>query len=89
MEPPDSVDARLRQLGSATEGIRARPDFTDLVMQAIQSEPVWTVELLRSSRRLLPIAALAAVLSLAWSKLSTDSANEVLVASDQIVEIEW
>jgi hypothetical protein len=88
-EPQDSVDARLRELGRATEVIRARAGFADLVMNAIQREPIWLTELVSSSRRLLPIAALAAVLSVAWGKWSTDSANEVLAASDEIVEIEW
>jgi hypothetical protein len=88
-EPQDNVDARLKELGTATDTIRARAGFADLVMNSIQREPIWPSELLRSARRLLPVAALAAVLSLVWSKVSTDSANEVLAASDEIVEIEW
>jgi hypothetical protein len=90
-EPDDAVDRRLAELGRATESIRARAAFSDRVMLRVLAEGAgWREELLRSARRLVPLAALAAVIALVWAVQSETSTDEALaVAEDQEEEILW
>lgn len=90
-EPDDAVDRRLAELGRATESIRARGGFADRVMLRVLAEGAgWRDELVRSARRLVPLAALAAVIAMVWAVASETSTDEALaVAEDEEEEILW
>lgn len=85
----DPIDARLAELGTLTEPLGARSGFTERVMLAALAESGWQVELLRSARRLIPIAALTAMLAVTWGWLSESSTDSELAAADETMEIEW
>lgn len=90
METQEDIDARLARLGSATERIGASPAFSARVMDAVLGEirPSW-LDLVRSaSFRILPVAALAAVIALALAAESQRSLEETLAASYGAVDIE-
>jgi hypothetical protein len=90
-QPKGEVDRRLGELGAATEPIRAGRGFADRVMLRVMAEGVgWRDELVRSGRRLVPLAALAAVLAVAWAVISESSTDQaVAVAEDDEEEILW
>jgi hypothetical protein len=91
-DPTDGVDLRLAELGKATESIAARSGFVDRLMLRVTAETVsWREEMVRSSRRLVPLAALAAMVALTWAVVSESSADHALaVADDEVgVEMEW
>ncbi len=89
-EPHDEVDRRLGKLARATESIRARSGFAERVMLRVAAEGGWREELVRSSRRLVPLAALAAVAAVAWAVLSASTTDEALaVAEENVEEVLW
>jgi hypothetical protein len=87
--PIDPIDARLAELGSATEPIRARSGFAERVMMATAVENGWQRELVRSARRLIPVAALAALVALAWAVASESSTDAAIAVADDSLELEW
>ncbi len=88
----EDIDERLERLASATRGVRPRTDFGARVMQAIEHEREagWLQDVLRSARRVIPVAALAAAVTVFWAIRSESSFDEAIAASlDDAVELEW
>lgn len=85
------VERRLADLGRATAGIRARAAFTDQVMLAALATPApsFGADLLRSLRRVVPLAALAAAISVVWALSSQGQTDDAFAAADETVELEW
>lgn len=89
-EPHDEVDRRLGELARATEPIRAQSGFAQRVMLRVAAEGGWREELVRSARRLVPLAALAAVVAVTWAVLSASTTDEALaVAEENVEEVLW
>lgn len=86
----DDIDRRLEELGLRTESIGASSGFSERVMLAVQvnQAPMFGVELLRSATKLVPVAALAAVLAIVWAAVTQDATTELMAAVDP-VELEW
>ena len=85
------VDQRLARLAQASDGIRARPGFNEKVMLAAlaSTETSGSGELSRSFFRVMPVALLAAVLSVFWALSSEQSTDDAFAAADDTVELEW
>jgi hypothetical protein len=86
----ESIDRRLAELGSATQGIAARPGFNAKVMLAIQAQPpgFWG-ELLASSRWVLGVATLAAIAAVGFAWRAESSANEAVAVAYDTTELPW
>ena len=87
----ERIETRLAELGRATSALSARAGYFERVMLAVHAETRtgWRNELVRSARRLVPIAAVAAAGALTWAVLSERSADEAFAAWDETVELEW
>ena len=76
MTDQEDIDQRLARLEGETSALRPSPAFSARVMQAIEREalraPSFWDNAWLSSRRLLPVAAIAAVLAVGWA-LQVDS----------------
>jgi hypothetical protein len=91
-ERDDEIDVRLARIGEATRGIRPPADFGARVMKALEPETqgifvggtLWTV-----GRRLVPIAALAAVAALVWAVRTDAAVEDALATSYDVTEVEW
>jgi hypothetical protein len=85
------LEQHLARLAEASEGIRARPGFTDQVMLAAlaSAAPSLAADLARSLRRVVPVALLAAALCVLWAVVSERSTDEAFAAGDETVELEW
>jgi hypothetical protein len=80
------VDERLAELGRASEGLSARPGFNEQVVLAVLAS---SADLSRPLRRVLPLAFLAALLSVVWAVISEQGTDDAFAAADETVEIEW
>jgi hypothetical protein len=91
MNERDEFSTRLAELGARTAAVRASSGFADRVMFAVgDSGFVPGLELLRSARRLLPLAIVAALLSAAWALESEQSSNRAIAASESAnQELDW
>jgi hypothetical protein len=91
MSEVDEVSRRLAELGARTAGVRASSGFADRAMAAVNDSAVLPgIELLRSARRLFPLAILLALVSAAWALESQHSSNRAIVASDVVSqELDW
>jgi hypothetical protein len=85
----DSIDARLAELGKATEPIRARRGFAERVMLATSAENGWQLELLRSARRSIPFALVAAIVALSWAVVSESATDAAIAVADDSMDLEW
>jgi len=85
------LDQRLARLAQASEGIRARPGFVEQATLAALAAgaPGLSADPSRPLRRAVPLAALAAVLSVLWAVISEQGTDDVFAAADESVEIEW
>jgi hypothetical protein len=79
----EEVDAKLSRLAKETAALGPSGGFTAKVMAAIEREqPLGLVEALwASSRRLLPIAALAAAAAVVWAVESQTSVDDALAVT--------
>ncbi|HVJ14798.1 MAG TPA: hypothetical protein VM686_05130 [Polyangiaceae bacterium] len=80
------LEERLAELGRASDGLRARPGFNEQVMLAALAAGA---DPLRPLRRVLPLAFLAAALSVLWAVTSEQGTDDAFAAADETVEIEW
>jgi hypothetical protein len=89
--PHEDVSDRIARLGRATEAIRPSAGFTARVMGLLEvDQPMGWLDLVGlSSRRLLPVAALAAAVAVGWAVQSQSSADDALAVSYGAVELEW
>ena len=87
----EDVDKRLERLGRETIGIRPSAGFTSRVMRSIEPErkAAWLVDTPRLGWRFLPVAALAAVVAMAWAIRSESALEDALATSADAVELEW
>jgi hypothetical protein len=93
----EDIDARLARLTRATRDVEPRRDFGARVARAVADqgpsssaiEPSWIDDIVRSARRLVPVAALAAVLSIVWAVQSDRAYDDAFAASYGDVETEW
>ncbi len=90
----DDIDARLARLTNATKNVEPRRDFGARVARAIAEqdaviEPSWIDDAVRSARRLVPIAALAAVLGMVWAVQSDRAYDDAFASSYGDVETAW
>jgi hypothetical protein len=81
----ENIDQRLARLSGETNALRPSVGFSVRVLQAIELEaqraPSFWENAWRSSRRLLPVAALAAVLAVAWAAQVESSVDDALATS--------
>jgi hypothetical protein len=79
----EDVEARLARLARETEALGPSVGFNAKVMAAIdREEPAGFIDALwTSSRRLLPIAAVAAALAVAWAAQSSGTVDDALAVS--------
>lgn len=79
----EEVDAKLSRLSKRTAALGPSGGFTARVMAAIEREqPLGLIEALwTSSRRLLPIAALAAAAAVVWAVESQTSVDDALAVT--------
>jgi hypothetical protein len=79
----DEVDAKLSRLANETAALGPSGGFTARVMAAIEREqPLGVVEALwTASRRLLPIAALAAAAAVVWAVESQTTVDDALAVT--------
>jgi hypothetical protein len=79
----EDIDQRLARLASSTEGLHASTGFSARVMQAIDAEalPGFWENAWFSSRRLLPVAVIAAVLAVGWAVQVDRSVDDELATS--------
>ena len=91
----EDIDARLARLTNATRNVEPRRDFGARVARAVAEkghpavEPSWIDDAVRSARRLVPIAALAAVLGLVWAVQSDRAYDDAFASSYGDVETAW
>jgi hypothetical protein len=86
----EDVEARLARLSRETEALGPSPGFNARVMAAIdREEPAGFVDALwASSRRLLPIAALAAAVAVVWAVQSHGTADDALAITYGSVDLD-
>ena len=86
----DDLDVELARLGTATLALRPTAGFGERVMAAIQREaPVGMLDAIwASSRRMLPIAALAAAAAVVWAVQSQTTIDDALAVSYGSVELD-
>jgi TRAP-type uncharacterized transport system fused permease subunit len=86
----EDVHARFARLANATEGLRPRAGFSARVMAAIEREqPLGFIDALwASSRKFLPIAALAAAVSVVWAVESMTTVDDALAATYGAVDLD-
>ena len=91
MSGVDELSKHLTELGTRTAGIRARSGFADRIMFAVGDSAILPgLELLRSARRLFPLAIVVALLSAVWALDSRQSSNRAIAASDTMSqELAW
>jgi hypothetical protein len=79
----EEVDAKLSRLAKETAALLPTGGFTARVMAALEREqPLGLIEALwTSSRRLLPIAALAAAAAVVWAVESQTSVDDALAVT--------
>jgi hypothetical protein len=79
----EDIDRRLAHLSSATQAVRPSAGFSARVMQAIDAEsaPSFWENAWFSSRRLLPVAAIAAALAVGWAVQVDRSVDDELATS--------
>jgi hypothetical protein len=89
--PAEDVDERLARLAGATAAVSPSAGFERRVMARLGAElsRTWLDELVPYATRRLPIAAVAAVLALAWAYRSADAVDEALAASYGVAVVEW
>lgn len=85
----DDIESTLSRLTEATAALGPRPGFAARVMDALPMASNWLDAALRSSRRVLPVAMLAAVLATVWAAQSSNSVDASLAASYGAVELDW
>ena len=89
MSHEEGLDARLARLAAATEGVRPRADFSNLVMQRIGQEQLGTLYALGTpARRFLPLSMLLAAVAMVWAVSVSGQVNEAMAASDD-TELSW
>ncbi len=86
----EDIDQRLLRLGRSSEALRPSAGFSARVMQAISAEavPSFLENAWFSSRRLLPVAAIAAALAVVWAVQVDRSVDDELATSYASVELE-
>ena len=86
----EDIDQRLARLGRGTEALHPSLGFSARVLGAIAEEtrPGFLESAWFSSRRLLPIAAVAAVLAVVWAVQVDRSVDDELATSYASVELE-
>lgn len=94
MTEHDDIDARLEKLTRATAKVGPRADFSARVMRATVGqvkEVSWWGELPKAALRLLPVAALTAVLGVTWAVTNAGLVDDALVSSNtnDVTEVEW
>lgn len=92
MEQDEEIEARLARIAAATQGLRPRGDFGARVMRALEPEAqrlAFGGMLWSAGRRLVPIAALAAVAALVWAVRTDGVVEDALAASYDVTEVEW
>ena len=89
MEPEETLEERMERLRRATRSVGARGDFSSRVMMRIRSEVSWYDVLLREARRLMPVAALAAVVMIGAAWWNSRGSADSLAMVDEPVELEW
>jgi hypothetical protein len=79
----EDIDQRLARLASATHALRPSAGFAARVWQAIDAEarPSFWENAWFSSRRLLPVAAIAAALAVGWAVQVDRSVDDELATS--------
>ncbi len=81
----EDIDQRLARLTGETNALRPSVGFSARVMQAIEQEaaraPGFWENAWFSSRRLLPVAAIAAVLAVGWAVQVDSSVDDDLATS--------
>ncbi len=79
----EDIDRRLARLRDATEAVHESPAFSARVLQALAAEsaPSFWENAWFSSRRLLPVAAVAAALAVGWAVQVDRSADDELASS--------
>ncbi len=85
----DWLDQKLGELARRTEALHVSAGFSARVADAIESDAPMPQELLRSARRLLPVALVVAVLGLGIAVSSEQSTDQAFAVADDVVEIEW
>ncbi len=94
------LDTRFARLAAATEGVRARPDFPERVMQAIAADeapvatappPGWVAGVLVASRVALGAAALAALIAVSVAVLQDRQSNDApqTLLTYDTMEVGW
>jgi hypothetical protein len=79
----EDIDQRLARLSGATNAARPSAGFSARVMQAVDAEsvPGFWENAWFSSRRLLPVAAIAAALAVGWAVQVDRSVDDELATS--------
>ncbi len=79
----EDIDRRLARLRGATEALHASSGFSARVMEALAAEaaPGFWEQAWLSSRRLLPVAAIAATLAVGWAVQVDRSVDDELANS--------
>ena len=79
----EDIDQRLARLAGATYAVRPSAAFAARVMQAVHAEavPGFWENAWFSSRRLLPVAAIAAALAVGWAVQVDRSVDDELATS--------
>lgn len=94
MTEHDDIDARLEALTRATAKVGPRADFSARVLRATvgqTKEVSWWGELPKVGFRLVPVAALMAVLGITWAVTNASLVDDALAGSttDDVTEVEW
>ena len=83
MSDKEDIDQRLARLRAETNALHASAGFSARVMRAIEQEaaPSFWDSAWFSSRRLLPVAAIAAALAVGWAVQVDRSVDDELATS--------
>ena len=90
MTDQNEIEQRFSRLAQATDALRPSAGFSARVMFAIQGEvpPSFLETTWFSARRLLPIAAIAAAVSLVWAVQVDSSVDDALASTYAAMELE-
>jgi hypothetical protein len=86
----EDIDQRLQRLARSTDALHPSAAFSARVMSAVSAEaaPSFLENAWFSSRRLLPVAAIAAALAVVWAVQVDRSVDDELATSYASVGLE-